>query len=98
MFTWDDIAEGRSLPTVSYELTPQMFADFRTCVGYADAAYPTVAGRHPARAFDALVPEPAALLPNVGQESQYFNPPEPGSTLVIRARVLRKYSRRGKDY
>ncbi|MGE0299232.1 MAG: CoA transferase [Pseudonocardia sp.] len=98
MFTWDDIAEGRSLPTVSYELTPQMFADYRTCVGYADAAYPTVAGRHPARAFDALVPEPAALLPNVGQESQYFNPPEPGSTLVIRARVLRKYSRRGKDY
>src|SRR5258706_15249434 len=45
---WDSIPLGDDLGSLDYVLTAQMIADYKRVVDNPHAAYPTVAGRHPA--------------------------------------------------
>jgi hypothetical protein len=61
------------------------------------AAYPTVAARHPANLFYRKY---AAVMrvPNMGHDSEYFNPPVAGKRITVSARIADKYLRRGNAY
>lgn len=94
---WDSIVVGEVLPAFSYELTEQMVDDYQRVVRNPGAAYPTVAARHPARAFYARYAR-YLRIPNMGQESQLFSPPVAGRMISVSARVADKYVRRGNPY
>lgn len=94
---WDAIEVGETLPFFSYVLTARMTEDYRRVVGNPSAAYPTVAARHPARAFYSRYEE-SVRLPNMGQESWLFCPPEVGTRILVNARIVDKYVRRGNPY
>jgi hypothetical protein len=61
------------------------------------AAYPTVAARHPANLFYRKY---AAVMrvPNMGHDSEYFNPPVADKRITITGRIADKYIRRGNPY
>ena len=94
---WESIPVGDDLGTLDYVLTAQMVADFRRVVDNAHAAYPTVAARHPANLFYRKY---AAVMrvPNMGHDSEYYNPPVAGKRITISGRVADKYIRRGNTY
>jgi len=94
---WDQLDVGDELPSFSYVLTQQMIDDYRATVENPTAAYPTVAGRHPARSFYSRY-RGLARVPNMGQEAHYFNPPLPDSEILVSAHVAGKYERRGSRY
>lgn len=94
---WESIPLGDDLGSLDYVLTQQMVDDYRRVVDNPHAAYPTVAARHPANLFYRKY---AAVMrvPNMGHESEYFNPPIPGKRITIHGRIADKYIRRGKTY
>jgi hypothetical protein len=94
---WEAIVVGEDLGTLEYVLTEQMVANYRRVVDNPHAAYPTVAARHPANLFYRKYRH-LIRVPNAGQESQYFNPPVPGETVFVSARIVDKYVRREKNY
>lgn len=94
---WDVIQVGEDLGSFKYLLTGEMIENYRRVVDNPLAAYPTVAGRHPARAMYQKYGE-RMRVPNAGQESQYFNPPLPGKWIHVTAHVADKYIRREKRY
>lgn len=94
---WDELRIGDELPGFTYLLTRQMIDDYRAIVENPTAAYPTVAGRHPARSFYARY-QGLARVPNMGQEAWYFNPPEPDTEIIVTAHVADKYVRRNSRY
>jgi len=94
---WESIPVGDDLGTLDYVLTDQMVADYRRVVDNPHAAYPTVAARHPANLFYRKY---AAVMrvPNMGHDSEYFNPPVAGKRITISGRIADKYIRRGNAY
>ena len=94
---WESIPVGDDLGSLDYVLTAQMVADYRRVVDNPHAAYPTVAARHPANLFYRKY---AAVMrvPNMGHDSEYFNPPVAGKRITITGRIADKYIRRGNTY
>ena len=94
---WQAIPVGDDLGSLDYVLTKEMVADYRRVVDNPHAAYPTVAGRHPANLFYRKY---AAVMrvPNMGHDSEYFNPPVAGKRITITGRIKDKYIRRGNAY
>lgn len=94
---WESIPVGDDLGSLDYVLTSQMIADYRRVVDNPHAAYPTVAGRHPANLFYRKY---AAVMrvPNMGHDSEFFNPPVADKRITISGRVVDKYIRRGNAY
>jgi hypothetical protein len=94
---WESIPVGDDLGTLDYVLTAQMVADYRRVVDNPHAAYPTVAARHPANLFSRKY---AAVMrvPNMGHDSEYYNPPVAGKRITISGRIADKYIRRGNTY
>ncbi len=94
---WETIPVGDDLGTLDYVLTEQMVSDYRRVVDNPHAAYPTVAARHPANLFYRKY---AAVMrvPNMGHDSEYFNPPVVGKRITISGRIADKYIRRGNAY
>ena len=94
---WESIPVGDDLGTLDYVLTEQMVSDYRRVVDNPYAAYPTVAARHPANLFYRKY---AAIMrvPNMGHDSEYFNPPVVGKRITIHGRISDKYIRRGSAY
>ncbi len=94
---WESIPVGDDLGSLDYVLTSQMVADYRRVVDNPHAAYPTVAARHPANLFYRKY---AAVMrvPNMGHDSEYFNPPVAGKRITITGRIADKYLRRGNAY
>lgn len=94
---WSRIEIGEDLGTLDYVMTAEMIADYRRVVDNPAAAYATVAARHPANLFYRRY-EGRMRVPNMGQDSQYFNPPVAGKRITISARIVDKYIRRDKPY
>lgn len=94
---WDSIPIGDDLGSLDYVLTQQMVDDYRRVVDNPHAAYPTVAARHPANLFYRKYAS-VMRVPNMGHDSEYFNPPIPGKRITIHGRIADKYIRRGKTY
>jgi len=94
---WESIPVGDDLGSLDYVLTEQMVADYRRVVANPEAAYPTVAARHPANLFYRKY---AAVMrvPNMGHDSEYYNPPVAGKRITISGRIADKYIRRGHPY
>ncbi len=94
---WQAIPLGDDLGSLDYVLTAQMIADYRRVVDNPDAAYPTVAARHPANLFYRKY---AAVMrvPNMGHDSEYHNPPVADKRITISGRIADKYIRRGNAY
>lgn len=94
---WESIPVGDDLGSLDYVLTQQMVDDYRRVVDNPHAAYPTVAARHPANLFYRKY---AAVMrvPNMGHDSEYYNPPVAGKRITITGRVADKYLRRGNAY
>ena len=86
---WESIPVGDDLGTLDYVLTAQMVADYRRVVDNPHAAYPTVAARHPANLFTA----DAAVMrvPNMGHDSDTYNPPVAGKRITISGRIASSY-------
>ena len=94
---WQSIPVGDDLGTLDYVLTEQMVADYRRVVDNPNAAYPTVAARHPANLFYRKYAS-IMRVPNMGQDSEYFTPPVAGKRITISGRIKDKYIRRGNAY
>ena len=94
---WESIPVGDDLGTMDYVMTEKMIADYRRVVGNPNAAYPTVAARHPANLFYRKYAK-IMRVPNAGHDSQFFNPPIPGKRIFVSAYVADKYIRRGRPY
>ena len=94
---WESIPVGDDLGTLDYVLTEKMVADYRRVVDNPHAAYPTVAARHPANLFYRKYAS-TMRVPNMGHDSEYFNPPVVGKRITIRGRIADKYIRRGNAY
>lgn len=95
--TWDDLEIGEILPEISYVITSEMLAEYRDIVENPGAQYPTIAGRHPTRAFYAA--HGAALrAPNMGYRAWYFNRPQPGTQVLVRSLIVAKFARREKRF
>jgi len=94
---WQAIPVGDDLGSLDYVLTAQMIADYRRVVDNPDAAYPTVAARHPANLFYRKY---AAVMrvPNMGHDSEYYNPPVADKRITISGRIADKYILRGNAY
>lgn len=93
---WDQVSVGDELDTYEYIVTAEMLACYRVVVDNPSAAYPTVAGRHPLRAFNEKYGK--QTLMNVGVEAQYFGEVRPDRRLRVTARIVDKYMRRDKPY
>lgn len=93
---WEKVCPGERLEPYEYTITQDMLDEYRDIVEDADAAYPTVAGRHSLRAWFNRYG--AATLMNVGAESEYLNPVIPGKRIRVEAVIADKYVRRGKPY
>lgn len=94
---WESIPVGDDLGSLDYVLTQKMVDDYRRVVDNPNAAYPTVAARHPANLFYRKYAQ-AMRVPNMGHDSEYFNPPIPGKRITITGRIADKYIRRGHTY
>ena len=94
---WESIPVGDDLGTLDYVLTEQMVSDYRRVVDNPHAAYPTVAARHPANLFYRKYAS-VMRVPNMGHDSEYFNPPVVGKRITIHGRIADKYIRRGAAY
>src|SRR5436189_3624788 len=94
---WESIPLGDDLGTMDYIMTEQMIADYRRVVDNPHAAYPTVAARHPANLFYRKYAS-IMRVPNMGHDSEYFNPPLVGKRITIHGRIADKYIRRGNAY
>jgi hypothetical protein len=94
---WESIPVGDDLGTLDYVLTDQMVSDYRRVVDNPHAAYPTVAARHPANLFYRKYAS-IMRVPNMGHDSEYFNPPIAGKRITIHGRIADKYIRRGNAY
>jgi hypothetical protein len=94
---WESIPLNDDLGSLDYVLTAQMVADYRRVVDNPQAAYPTVAARHPANLFYRKY---AAVMrvPNMGHDCEYYNPPVAGKRITISGRIADKYIRRGNPY
>ena len=94
---WESIPLNDDLGSLDYVLTSQMVADYRRVVDNPQAAYPTVAARHPANLFYRKY---AAVMrvPNMGHDCEYYNPPVAGKRITISGRIADKYIRRGNAY
>lgn len=94
---WESIPVGDDLGTLDYVLTEKMVSDYRRVVDNPHAAYPTVAARHPANLFYRKYAS-VMRVPNMGHDSEYFNPPVVGKRITIHGRIADKYIRRGSAY
>jgi len=94
---WESIPVGDDLGKLDYVLTEEMISDYRRVVDNPHAAYPTVAARHPANLFYRKYAS-VMRVPNMGHDSEYFNPPVIGKRLTISGRIADKYIRRGNAY
>jgi hypothetical protein len=94
---WESIPVGDDLGSLDYVMTTEMIADYRRVTDNPLAAYPTIAGRHPARLFYRKYKE-VMRVPNSGHDSEYYNPPIAGKRITISGRVVDKYIRREKPY
>jgi hypothetical protein len=94
---WESIPVGDELGSLDYVMTAEMIADYRRVTDNPLAAYPTIAGRHPARLFYRKYKE-VMRVPNSGHDSEYFNPPIAGKRITISGRIVDKYIRREKPY
>lgn len=94
---WQAIEIGEDLGSFDYVMTAEMMADYRRVVDNPDAAYPTVAARHPAHLFYRKYGG-RMRVPNTGQDSEYANPPIPGKRITVTGRIADKYVRRDKPY
>jgi hypothetical protein len=95
--TWESIPIGDDLGSLDYVMTPDMVADYRRVVDNPGAAYPTVAGRHPANLFYRKYAS-RMRVPNMGHDSEYHNPPIAGKRITVTAHIADKYIRRGKYF
>jgi hypothetical protein len=73
-----------------------MLERYRAIVDNPRAAYPTVAGRHPLRAFNERFGK--QTLMNVGAEAEYFGAVVPDKLLRVTSKIVDKYIRRDKPY
>lgn len=94
---WEALQVGEELPSYEYLLTQEMLDAYRRVVENPNAAYPTIAGRHPDHCFRNRYAD-QMRLPNCGQESEYFQPPVPEKRIRVTGRIADKYIRRGKAY
>ena len=94
---WESIPVGDDLGSMDYVMTAQMIDDYRRVVDNPHAAYPTVAGRHPANLFYRKY-RSRMRVPNMGHDSEYYNPPIAGKRITVTARVADKYIRRDKPF
>ena len=94
---WETIPLGDDLGSLDYVLTEQMVLDYRRVVDNPNAAYPTVAARHPANLFYRKYAS-IMRVPNMGHDAEYFNPPVGGKRITITGRIADKYIRRGNAY
>lgn len=93
---WQRVEVGEELEPYEYVLTSEMLRRYRETVDNPRAAYPTVAGRHPLRAFVQKFGK--QTLMNVGVEARYFAEVVPDKKLRVTARIADKYVRRDKPY
>ena len=94
---WESIPVGDDLGSLDYVMTAEMMADYRRVVDNPHAAYPTVAARHPANLFYRKY-KSQMRVPNMGHDSEFYNPPVAGKRITITGRVADKYIRRGNHY
>ena len=97
LFDYDKIEIGEELGSYEYTLTQEMLDTFRASVNAPEAAFPTLAVKHDATAFD-MVCEDSVGTVNAGNEVEFFNPPVPGKKIKVTGRIADKYWRRGKPY
>jgi hypothetical protein len=93
---WDEVQIGQRLEPYAYVVTAEMLAAYRETVDNPTAAYPTVAGRNPLRAFNQQFGK--QTLMNVGIEAEYFAEVLPDKELRVTAHIADKYVRRDKPY
>lgn len=93
---WDAVQVGQELDPFEYLVTREMIERYRAVVENPAACYPTVAGRHPLRAFNEKYGK--QTLMNVGAEAEYFGEVLPDKKLRVTARIVDKYMRRDKPY
>lgn len=93
---WQRVEVGEDLEPYDYVLTSEMLQRYRETVDNPRAAYPTVAGRHPLRAFVQKYGK--QTLMNVGVEAQYYREVSADKRLCVTARIVDKYIRRNKPY
>lgn len=96
IWLWDRVQIGDVLAPYEYVITSEMLARYRNVVENPNAAYPTVAGRHPLRAFNQQFGK--QTLMNVGADCEYYGAVEPDKRLIVTARIVDKYIRRDKPY
>lgn len=94
---WEAIQVGEDLGSMDYVLTAKMIADYRRVVDNPHAAYPTVAGRHPANLFYRRYAS-RMRVPNMGHDCEYHNPPIADKRITVTARIADKYIRRNKHF
>jgi hypothetical protein len=93
---WGQVQVGDELEPYDYLVTSEMIDRYRVVVDNPTASYPTVAGRHPLRAFNQKYGK--QTLMNVGAEAEYFGEVKPDKRLHVTARITDKYIRRDKPY
>lgn len=93
---WQIVRVGEELEPFEYRVTADMLERYRAVVDNPKAAFPTVAGRHPLRAFVQRYGK--QTLMNVGTETEYFAEVLPDKVLRVSARVVDKYIRREKPF
>src|SRR3546814_6344979 len=76
---WARVQIGERLEPFDYAVTEEMLEAYRVTVENPAAAYPTVAGRHPLRAFVQTYGK--QTLMNAGIEAEYFGAVRTGSVL-----------------
>lgn len=91
--TWDDLEANTLLPLIEYVVDEEMVKAYRNAVRNLGAHYPTIAGRHPTRAFYAAYGD-HLRAPNMGYRAWYLNPPRVGTRMTVRSHIVGKFARR----
>ncbi len=97
LFDYEEAKVGEELGSYEYLFTQEMLDRFRCSVEDPEAAFPTLAVKHDATAFQMVYDDQTGTV-NAGNEVEFFNPPVPGKVIRVTGRVADKYWRRDKPY
>jgi hypothetical protein len=93
---FETIDVGEEYGPLSYVLTAEKLATFRSVIGDPEAVFPTIASKDYANLFSTRYEQPGFI--NAKHESWYQSPPAVGETITTSGRLADTYVRRGKAY
>jgi hypothetical protein len=93
---FETIDVGEEYGPLSYVLTAEKLATFRSVIGDPEAVFPTIASKDYANLFSTRYEQPGFI--NAKHESWYQSPPHEGETITTTGRLADKYVRRGRAY